>query len=103
MPVITILFSKNHNKLKHQIQQRNAWLKSIVQDDIALLDGDHEKPQSGYFYSNSASYSVIFPLFVKVLWFNTFVDLYVFFIALNFTFEINDEDRITDALAFSLM
>ena len=70
---------------------------------MALVDGEHEKPQTGYFYSNSASYSVIFPLFVKVLWLNTFVDLYVCFVALNFTFEVNDADRIADALAFSLM
>eukprot|EP01035_Chromulina_nebulosa_P031097 gene31097-41424_t len=84
-----------------KVQQRKAWLKSIIQDD-ALTDGENEKPP-GFFNSNSATYSVIFPLFVKVLWLNTFVDLYVFFVALNFTFEINDADRISDAIAFSFM
>eukprot|EP01035_Chromulina_nebulosa_P034472 gene34472-46257_t len=86
-----------------KIQQRNAWLRSTEQEDALALDGENEKPNTGYFFSNSASYSVIFPLFVKVLWLNIFVDLYVFIVFLNFTFEINEADRIPDAIAFSLV
>ena len=97
--IVKLIFNSSllNKKQFEKIQQRYARLKDIECQE--LLNGDISTDSA----NNSAAYSVIFPLFVKVLWANVVVNLYVFVIAINFTFKINDEDRLADAAAFSAM
>ena len=53
--------------------------------------------------NDEAVQSVIFPIFVKVLWANAFVNIYVGILALTFTLEPFSSNNVAETWAFATM